>query len=152
MSIGRFMDKEVVVNIYDGLLLRYKKEWIWVSWTEVDIPVVQNELSQEEKNKYCILTHMYGTYKNSTDDEQGRNKMYHLICLLRNLYVGQEATVRTLPGTTDGSKLGKEYNKAVYCHPVYLTSMQSIWCEMLGWMSFKLESRLQGEISITSDM
>ena len=69
---------------------------------------------------------MYGTYKNSTDDEQGRNKMYHLICLLRNLYVGQEATVRTLHGTTDGSKLGKEYKKAVYCHPVYLTSMQSI--------------------------
>jgi len=66
--------------------------------------------------------------------------------------VGQEATVRTLRGKTDGSKLGKEYNKVVYCHPVYLTSMQSISCEMLGWMSFKLESRLQGEISITSDM
>ena len=51
-----------------------------------------------------------------------------------------------------GSKLGKEYNKAVYCHPTYLTYMQSTSCEMLGWMKPKLESSLPGEISITSDM
>ena len=51
-----------------------------------------------------------------------------------------------------GSKLGKEYIKAVYCHPAYLTYMQSTSCEMLGWMKRKLESRLLGEISITSDM
>ena len=51
-----------------------------------------------------------------------------------------------------GSKLGKEYDKAVYCHPAYLTYMQSTSCEMLGWMKHKLESRLPGEISITSDM
>ena len=50
-----------------------------------------------------------------------------------------------------GSKLGKEYIKAVYCHPAYLTSMQSTLCEMPGWMKNKLESRLLGEISITSD-
>ena len=49
----------------------------------------------------------------------------HLTCLLRNLYAGQEATVRTLHGTTTGSKSGKEYIKAVYCHPAYLTYMQS---------------------------
>ena len=51
-----------------------------------------------------------------------------------------------------GSKLGKEYVKAVYCHPAYLTYMQSTSCEMLGWMKHKLESRLPGETSITSDM
>ena len=50
------------------------------------------------------------------------------------------------------SKLGKEYVKAVYCHPAYLTYMQSTLCEMPGWMKHKLESRLQGEISITSNM
>ena len=50
-----------------------------------------------------------------------------------------------------GSKLGKEYVKAVYCHPAYLTSMQSASCEMLGWMKHKLGSRFPGEISITSD-
>ena len=51
-----------------------------------------------------------------------------------------------------GSKLDKEYVRAVYCHPVYLTSMQSTSWEMPGWMKHKLESRLPGEISITSDM
>ena len=52
-----------------------------------------------------------------------------------------------------GSKSGKEYIKAVYCHPAYLTYMQSTSCVMLGWMKYKLEfSRLPGETSITSDM
>ena len=50
-----------------------------------------------------------------------------------------------------GSKLGKEYIKAVYCHLAFLTSMKSTSCEMPGWMKHKLESRLPGEISITSD-
>ena len=50
------------------------------------------------------------------------------------------------------SKLGKEYVKAVYCHPAYLTHMQSTSSEMPGWMKHKLESRVLGEISITSDM
>ena len=51
-----------------------------------------------------------------------------------------------------GSKLGKEFNKAVYCHPAYLTYMQSISCDMLGWMNHKLESRLLGEVSTASHM
>ena len=51
-----------------------------------------------------------------------------------------------------GSKLGKEFNKAVYCHPAYLTYMQSISWDMLGWMKHKQESMLLGEISIISDM
>ena len=51
-----------------------------------------------------------------------------------------------------GSKLGKEYIKAVYCHPAYLTYMQTTSCEMLGWRKHRLESRLPGEISITSDV
>ena len=51
-----------------------------------------------------------------------------------------------------GSKLGKEYVRAVNCHPAYLTYMQSTSWEMLGWVKHKLDSRLPGEISITSDM
>ena len=51
-----------------------------------------------------------------------------------------------------GSKWGKEYVKAVYCHPAYLTYMQSTSCETLGWLKHKWESRLPGDISITSDM
>ena len=75
----------------------------------------------------------------------------HFTCLLRNLYAGQEATVKTGYGTTD-SKLGKEYIKAVYCRSACLNYMQSTSCKMPGWMNHKQESRLPGEISITSDM
>ena len=77
----------------------------------------------------------------------------HLTCLMRNLYAGQEATVCVLDMEqwTD-SKLGKEYVKSVYCHPAYLTYIQSTSCEIPVWRKHKLESRLPGEISITSDM
>ena len=51
-----------------------------------------------------------------------------------------------------GLKLGKKYIRAVYCHPAYLISMQSTSCETPGWMKHKQESRLPGEISITSGM
>ena len=74
----------------------------------------------------------------------------HLTCLLRNLYADQEATVRTGHETTDWFKIGKGHVKAVYCHPAYLTSMQSTLREMLGWMKHKLESRLPEEISTAS--
>ena len=76
----------------------------------------------------------------------------HLTCLLRNLYVGKEATAGTGRETADWFQTGKEYIKAVYCHPAYLTSVQSISCEMPGWMNHKLESRLRAETSTTSDM
>ena len=76
----------------------------------------------------------------------------HLTCLLRNLYAGQEATVRNGHGITDSFQIGKECIKAVCCYPTYLTYMQSTSYEMLGWMKHKLESRLLREISITSDM
>ena len=75
----------------------------------------------------------------------------HLTCLRRNLYTGQEAT-EPYREQQAGSKLGKEYVKAVYCHPAYLTSVQSTSLETLDWKKHKLESRLPGEISITSDM
>ena len=75
----------------------------------------------------------------------------HIICLLRNLYAGQEAAVRTRCGTMDWFTIGK-YSKVLYCHPAYLTYMQSTSCKMLGWIKYKLESRLAEEITITSNM
>ena len=75
----------------------------------------------------------------------------HLTCLPRNPYASQEATELDMEQQT-GFKLGKEYVKALYCHPAYLISMQSTLCEMSGLNKPKLESRLLGEISITSDM
>ena len=73
----------------------------------------------------------------------------HLTCLLRNLYGGQEEQLELDMDQQTGSKWEKEYVKAVYCHPAYLTYMQSMSGEMLGWMKHKLESRLPTEISIT---
>ena len=75
----------------------------------------------------------------------------HFTCLLRNLHAGQEATVRMDVERWTGSKSGKEYVKAVYHHPAYLTHMQNTSCEMPGWMKLKLVSRLPGEISVTAD-
>ena len=75
----------------------------------------------------------------------------YLTCPLRNLHAGQEATVKTRH-EWPGSELAKVNIKAVYCHPAYLTCIQSASCEMPGWMKHKLESRSLGEISVTSDM
>ena len=72
----------------------------------------------------------------------------HLPCLLRNLQVKKQPDMEQWTG----SKLGKEYIKAVCCHPAYLIYMQNTLYGMSGWMKHKLESRLLGEISITSDM
>ena len=76
----------------------------------------------------------------------------HLTCLLRNLYVGQEATVRSRHGTMNWFQIGKGLQQGCILSPVYLTYVQSTSCEMPDWMNHKLESRLLGETSTTSDM
>ena len=76
----------------------------------------------------------------------------HLFYLLQNLYPDQEQQLEPDMKQWTGSKLGKKYIKAVYCHLAYLTYMQNKSCEMLGWINHKLELRLLGEISLTSDM
>ena len=64
----------------------------------------------------------------------------HLTCPLRNLYASKKATVRTGHRTTDWFQIGKEVHQGcIYCHPTYLTSMQSTSCKMPGWMKHKLE-------------
>ena len=75
----------------------------------------------------------------------------HLTCLLRNLYAGQEATVRTRHGTMDWFQIEKGVHQGCISSPCYLTYMQSTSCDVLGWITQKLESRLWGEISRTSD-
>ena len=75
----------------------------------------------------------------------------HLTCLLRNLYAGQKATARTQHGRTDWFQNGEGVCQGCILYPAYLTYMQSKSWEMLDWMKHKLESRLPGEISITSD-
>ena len=77
---------------------------------------------------------------------QEMGKPGHLTCL----HVKMQQVELDMEQQT-GSKLGKEFIKAVYCHPAYLAYVQNISCEMLGWRKHKLESRLLGEVSITSD-
>ena len=72
----------------------------------------------------------------------------HLTCLLRNLYAGQEATVRTGHGTTDWFQIGKGVRQGCILSPCLF----NLYAETLDWKKHKLESRLPGEISITSDM
>ena len=76
----------------------------------------------------------------------------HLPCLLRKLYEGQEVTVRTGPRTTDWFQTGKEVVQSCTLSPAYITYKQSTSCQILGWIKDKVESRLPGEISITSGM
>ena len=76
----------------------------------------------------------------------------YLNCLLRNLYAGQETTVRIVRGTMDWFKIGKGVCQGCILSPCLFNCMQSTSYEMQGWMKHKLETRLLGEISITSDM
>ena len=71
---------------------------------------------------------------------------------MRNLNAGQKQQLEMDMEQQTGSKSGKEYIRSVYCHPAYLTFMQSVSEEMPGWMNHKLESRLPGEIPTTSGM
>ena len=68
------------------------------------------------------------------------------------MQIKKQQSGRDIDNEWTGSKLGKEYVKAVYCNPDYLTCIQSTSCKMLDWMKHKLESRLLGEISTSSDM
>ena len=110
-----------------------------------------------QKNIYfCLIDYV------KTFDYVDQNKLWkilkevgradHLTCLLRNLYAGQDVTLRTGHRKQTGSKSGEEYIKVVYCYSIYLTYMQKTSCKILGWLKHKLESRLPGEISITSHM
>ena len=76
----------------------------------------------------------------------------HLTCLLRNLYAGQEATVRTGHGTTDWFQIGKGVHQGCISSPCLFNLYAEDIMRKLGWKKHKLESRLPGEISITSDM
>ena len=126
---------------------------------EIKLQLLLNHRKREFQKKniyFCIID--YAKAFDSVDP----NKLWkilqemgiagHLTCLLRNLYAGKETIVKTGHGTTTSSKLGKEYINPVFCYLAHLTYMQSTSCEMPGWMKHKLESRLPGEISITSDM
>ena len=122
---------------------------------EIKLPTSAELLNKHESSRQISTSALLTTSKPLTVWITTNGKILpemgipdHLTCLLRNLHAGQEATDME---QQTGSKLEKEYVKAVDCHPAYLTSMQSTSCQMPGWMKHKLESRLPEEIPITSD-
>ena len=117
----------------------------------VNIHWIREKAREFQKNMYfCFID--YAKAFNCVDHNKlwkilkGMGIPDHLTGLLRNLYAGQEATVRTGYGTTDWFQTGKGYVKAGYCHPAYLTYMQSTSWETLGWTKHKLESRFPGDM------
>ena len=86
---------------------------------EIKLPTSTGSLKKQESSRKTPLSALLTVSKPLTGIPD------HLTCLLRNLYAGQEATVRTGHGTTDWFQKEKEYVKAIYCHPAYLTYMQS---------------------------
>ena len=106
----------------------------------------------EKYISFCFIDHAKAfncvDYKKLWKILQAMGIPDHLTCLLQHLYAGQAPDMEQ----RTGSKLGKEYIKAVYCHPAYLTYMHSTSRKVPGWMKHKLESRFLVETSITSDM
>ena len=115
-----------------------------------------NKAREFQKNIYFCIIHYAKAF-----DCVHHNKLWrilqemripdHLSCLLRNLYAGQEATIRTGHGKTDWFQFGKGVHQGCILSPCLFNLYEWTSCEMLGWMKHKLESRLLGEISITSD-
>ena len=88
---------------------------------------------------------------NKLENSERDGKPDHLTCLLSNLYAGQEATVRTGHGATDWFQIGKGARQAVYCHPAYLTYMQSTSCKIPCWMKHKIARRNVNNLRYTDD-
>ena len=115
-----------------------------------------------QKSKRVPEKHLFLLYWLKVFDCVDHNKLWkimkemaiqdQLTCLLRNPYAGQEATVRTGHGTTDLFQIGKGVHQGCILSPCLFNLYAEYIIEMLGWKKHKLESRLPGEISITSDM
>ena len=111
----------------------YKLDLEKVEEPEIKFPKYAGSYKKQENSKKTYTSPSLTTLK-------------YITCLLRSLYEDQETTESGME-QWNGSKLGKEYDKAVYCHPVYLTSMQSTSCKLLGWMKHKLEKDCQENIN-----
>ena len=116
----------------------------------------KQEISRKKKIYFCFID--YAKAFDCVDPNKLWNILKemgipdHLTCLLRNLYAVKKQQLELDMEQQTGSKYEKEYIKAAYRHPAYITCMQTTSWETLGWKKHKLESRLLGEISITSDI
>ena len=132
---------------------------------EIELPTSIRSSKKQESSRKTSTKNIFGfiDYAKAFDCVD-HNKLWkilkktgipdHLTCLLRNLYAGQDATVRTGHGTTDWFQIGKGVRQGCILSPCLFNSYAEyiISTETLGWKKHKLESRLLGKISITSDM
>ena len=126
---------------------------------EIKLPTSNgSSKKQESSRKTSISAYDYAKAFDFVDHNQLRKILKemgipdHLNCLLRNLYAGQEATVRTGHGTTDWLQIGKGVHQGCILSPCLFNLYAEHIMRKAGWRKYKLESRLLGEISITSDM
>ena len=105
-----------------------------------------------QKNIFCFTDYAKAFVWITTNCEKFLKRWEYLTCLFRNLYAGQEATVRTGHGTTDWFQIGKGVSQGCILSPCLFNFYAEYIVRNAGWMKHKLESRLPGEISITSDM
>ena len=127
---------------------------------EIKLPTSAGSLKKQESSRkniyFCFIE--YAKDFDCVDHNKlweilkGMGILDHLTCLLEICMQAKKQPLELNMEQQTGSKSGKEYVKTVFCHPAYLTYMQSTSCEMLGWMKHKLKSSLPGEISITLDM
>ena len=127
---------------------------------EIKLPTFAGSSKKQESSRkniyFCFIDYA------KAFDRVERNKLWeilkemeipdHLTCILRNLYAGQEATVRTGHGTTDWFQIGKGVRQDCILSPCLFNLYAEYIIRNAGWKNHKLESRLPGEISITSDM
>ena len=126
---------------------------------EIKLPTSIGSLKKQESSRKASTSALLTTWKPLTMRITTNWKILkemgildHQTCLLKNLYAGKEATVRTGCGMINYFQIGKEVHQGCILSPAYLTYMQSALFKMLDWKKHTLESRLLGEISITSDM
>ena len=127
---------------------------------EIKLPTSAGSLKKQESSRkniyFCFIE--YAKDFDCVDHNKlweilkGMGILDHLTCLLEICMQAKKQPLELNMEQQTGSKSGKEYVKTVFCHPAYLTYLQSTSCKMPGWMKHQLESRLPGEISITSDM
>ena len=138
----------------------YKLDWEKAEEPEIKFPASAGSWKKQESSRKASISALLTMLKPLTmciirNCEKPFKEMgipNYLACLLRNLYGGKKQQSEPCMEQLIGSRLIKEYDRAVCCHPVCLNCMLSTSCEISGWMSYKLESRLVGETSTTWDM
>ena len=154
VCVLNFFEKvEVKLKLYTEEYQIKSAHACWLSHMQWKYHPHQSKMLPEPQIPSFSRSALFLLPKGSLDlDFSHQRLVLSVLTICKWMYAGQEATVRTGHGTMDWFQIGKGICQDVYCHPAYLTYMQSTSYKMPGWMKHRLESRFLGEMSITSDM